>query len=453
MPVTGGVFHDFLGKDAAEVAWSPDGKRLVYHSWAAGDPMFIADRDGGNIQPLGPAAPPGEHQHYPTWSQDGRWIWFVRGRPDTREMDLWRVSKDGGMPERMTRRKSDIAYPAPVDARTILYIAPNENGAGHELWALDVATRMSRRVSLGAEQYSSVSASADGRQLAASVVSSQVNLWSVPILRLPADERLVKSFHVPAVRALTPRFGGGSLFYLSSRGGADGLWRYRNGQAAEIWKGSEGALQSPPAVSPNGRRVAIALRRNGKMLLHVLTSDGTRLRPLAANVDIRGTASWSPDEEWIVASGSDAAGPGLFKIPSDGAPPVRLTSGNALDPVWSPDGNLIVYAGTNMYTDMPLLGIRPDGTRVELPPISVLREGERARFLPDGKGLVYMQGTSGKQDFWLLDLETMKSRPLTRLSNPAVMRTFDITPDGKQIVFDRSREVSDMVLIDLPAKP
>jgi hypothetical protein len=30
------------------------------------------------------------------------------------------------------------------------------------------------------------------------------------------------------------------------------------------------------------------------------------------------------------------------------------------------------------------------------------------------------------------------------------MQTFDITPDGKQIVFDRSRETSNIVLIDLP---
>jgi hypothetical protein len=30
------------------------------------------------------------------------------------------------------------------------------------------------------------------------------------------------------------------------------------------------------------------------------------------------------------------------------------------------------------------------------------------------------------------------------------MRTFAITPDGKQIVFDRLRENADIVLIDLP---
>jgi hypothetical protein len=41
---------------------------------------------------------------------------------------------------------------------------------------------------------------------------------------------------------------------------------------------------------------------------------------------------------------------------------------------------------------------------------------------------------------------------LTHLNNTATMRTFDITSDGKQIVFDRLRENSDIVLIDLPGQ-
>ena len=62
-----------------------------------------------------------------------------------------------------------------------------------------------------------------------------------------------------------------------------------------------------------------------------------------------------------------------------------------------------------------------------------------------------MQGlTATAQDFWLLDLVTKKSRPLTHLNNTATMRTFDISPDGKHIVFERLRENSDIVLIDLP---
>jgi Tol biopolymer transport system component len=86
-----------------------------------------------------------------------------------------------------------------------------------------------------------------------------------------------------------------------------------------------------------------------------------------------------------------------------------------------------------------------------LPEIKVRREGERVRFLPDGSGLVYMLGdTMAEQDFWLLDITTMNSRRLSRLSNSAVMRSFDITPDGKRIVFDRLTGDSDILLIDLP---
>ena len=51
-------------------------------------------------------------------------------------------------------------------------------------------------------------------------------------------------------------------------------------------------------------------------------------------------------------------------------------------------------------------------------------------------------------DFWLLDLATNTSQ-LTRLGDHGAA-TFDITPDGKEIVFDRSRDNSDIVLIDLP---
>ena len=108
--------------------------------------------------------------------------------------------------------------------------------------------------------------------------------------------------------------------------------------------------------------------------------------------------------------------------------------------------HIIVYRATRAIN----IAVRPDGTSAKLPEISLRRLGERVRFSPDGKSLIYMQGLLASQDFWLLDLATMKSRPLTRLQNLATMRTFDVTSDGKQIVFDRLRENSQVVMIDLP---
>jgi serine/threonine protein kinase/Tol biopolymer transport system component len=449
MPLIGGAPRNFLAENAADVGWSPDGAHIAYHTYADGDPLFVADAAGSNPRQIF-AGPPGIHNHFPTWSPDGRWIYFVNGTPATKELDLWRIPPGGGKPQRLTEMHTDIAYPTPVGPRTAVFVAHDADGSGPWLWALDLKQKASRRISFGLEQYTSVAGSADGHRLIATIASPKASLWSVPILNRVAEERDVKPFALPTVRALAPRYGGPALFYLSSLGTGDGLWRYRGGQALEIWKGAAGALLEPASVSADGTRVAIVLRRRGKRQLHVLSADGAEFQPIAGAIDVQGTGSWSPDRKWIVSGGSDPTGPGLFKIPLDGGPAVRLAAGPALNPVWSPDGSLIVYAGTNVRTFAPLLAVRPDGTSVKLPEIGLRRLGERVRFLPDGKSLVYMQGLSAAQDFWLLDLADMKSRLLTRLQNRATMRAFDITPDGKQIVFDRLRESSDVVLIDLP---
>jgi len=218
----------------------------------------------------------------------------------------------------------------------------------------------------------------------------------------------------------------------------------------EILKGSDEALFEPPAVSHDGRKVAVILRREGKLRLHVLSADGGDLQSLAEPINIQKSVCWSPDGQWIVAGGIDDRGPGLFKIPLDRGTPVRLIDGTALDPVWSPSGDLIVYTGANVSVDAPLLAIRADGTNVELPAIRLRVGGQRYRFVRNGLALVYAQGPFPAQDFWLLDLTTKKSRQLTRFKNSsAATQSFDVTADGKQIVFDRVRDNADIVLIDL----
>jgi Tol biopolymer transport system component/predicted Ser/Thr protein kinase len=448
--LTGGAPRVFLSETAINVAWAPDGSRLAYHTRDPGDPMFVADGNGANTRQVLAGGQPDIHHHYPAWSVDGQWIYYVHGVDSTKEMDLYRIAASGGAPERLTTHNSDVAYSTPIDARTVLYVTRAEDRSGPFLWALDVERKITRRVSLGLEKYTSVSASADGRRLVATVANPTATLWSVPILDRLADERDVKPFPVPAVRAWAPRFGGASVFYLSSRGTGDGLWRLQEGQPLEIWKGSEGALLEPPAVSQDGRRAAVVLRRQGKLRLSLISTDGAEQQALAETINVGGSSAWSPDAKWIVTGGADVEGPGLFKIPVDGGAPVRLVRGPAVNPVWSPDGRLIVYAGPQVATNTPLLAVDPDGSAVDLPSIKVPINGERIRFLPNSQGLVYMQGLYGTQDFWLLDLATKRSRQLTRLTNGDAMRTFDITPDGKQIVFDRLRDNSDIVLIDLP---
>ena len=449
MPFTGGPLREFLEERAINVEWSADNTRVVYlRADTDGDPLFVGDRSGGDARQILPGKE-GEHNHFPTWSTDGQWIYYVHFTDEAMSADLWRVPSSGGAPERLTEQYKDVRYPTPIDTRTVLYVSRDDHGGGPWLWALDVDTKTRTRVSVGPERYLSVAASVDARRLVATIGRSTASLWSFPISTGVADERDVTRYTVSPGRAFAPRFGSAGLFYLSSSGSGDGLWRTQGENSVEIWKASDGMLSDPVAIAPNGR-MAITLRSEGRAHLVLVSPDGAVRRSVADAVDVRGTASWSPDASWIVTAGRDSQGPGLFKIPADGGPPVRIANGQALDPVWSPDGGLIVYAGPLAKATAPLLAVRPDGRAVALPPIRTSAQGGGCvRFLPDGTGLVYSLGPVGKQALWLLDLATNQTRQLARLPGDATTSSFDVTPDGKRIVFDRRRELSDIVLIDL----
>ena len=456
MDLIGGTPRPFLGEGANIPAWSPDGTRLVYvYKTNRDDPMLIGDRIGANAHQI--LAPGVLKNNNPVWSPDGEWIYFVRGPEPQDEVNLnvWRIRSSGGAPEQLTNQHAAINFVAPLNGRTLLYVARAEDWSGPWLWSLDVERKVARRVP-SVDQYTSVSASRDGRRIVATIANPSASLWRVPLLDQPANESDARLYPlpVPTGRSLAPRFGGTALFYLSARGTGDGLWKLLDGQASEVRREVEVALSEPPAVSPDGRRVVVVVRDAGKRHLSIMSADGTNAQPLAPTIDVegasgQGAADWSPDGAWIVTGGRDAQGPGLFKIPVEGGgKPERIVAGQAVNPVWSPSGNLIVYGGRSVVGQVAILGVRPDtGASVELPTVLVRPGGYR--FLRDGSGLVYLPRIQGL-DFWLLDFATKKTRQLTRFSNQGALRTFDITPDGKAIVFDRSRQNSDVVLIDLP---
>jgi len=73
--------------------------------------------------------------------------------------------------------------------------------------------------------------------------------------------------------------------------------------------------------------------------------------------------------------------------------------------------------------------------------------------MPDSRGLVFVRGDSARGlDFYLLDLATGRERRLSNLKPGFSMQGFDVSRDGKRIVFARGRDNSDVVLIDLKGK-
>jgi Tol biopolymer transport system component len=454
VPWTGGTPRPLLPAGTNTPAFSPDGKSLVYVDKAnRDDPIYLSDPTGADARQIFPGGP--LKNVNPVWSPDSQWVYFARGLEpqDETEMDVWRLRPSGGPMERLTTQHLAINFLAPLDLRRLLYVARAEDRSGPWLWALDVERGVSTRVPSGIDQYKSVSTSRDGRRIVATVANPSASLWRVPVMDRVADEGDVRPYALPVPTgfAFAPRFGKESLFYLSDRGTADGLWKVQGDQASQVRRGVDGAMSEPPAVSRDGR-LAVIVRKEGKRHLSVMSADGTNARTLAASLDIegaagQGAADWSPDGTRIVTGGRDANGPGLFIIGVNDGVPVRLLAGTWVNPVWSPRDDLIVYAGRSVIGQVQLHAVRPDGTPVPWPDMLVRPGGYR--FLPDGTALVYAERIQSP-DFWLLDLASGNRRQIARLGNQGTQRTFDITPDGKSIVFDRSRQNSNIVLIDVP---
>ena len=450
----GGPARPFL-ESSTSVAWSSDGERIAYQERAPGDPIVVADRYGGNPTRLF-AREPGGHCHFPVWSPDGRFIYFASGMSGD-EWDIWRVAVAGGQAERMTSHNSGVRYPTPIDNRTLLYIATAEHGGGSALYAMDVEQRLPHRVSSGLEQYTSLAAAAAGsglsRRLVATLSEYIGSLWSVPISADIVDEKQVSRLLPPNVRATGPRVGLDFLLYLSSKGPANGLWKYSGDTAVELWKVEDGGLTSPPALSPDGGRICFSYRKQDTALLYVMSADGTNVRLMTEAFQVRTPPSWSPDGNWIVVGGDEGNGSRIFKVRVDDGTSVRLVDNLSHYPVWSPDGSFILYEDATLGGPTRLVkAVTPDGRPFELPALSVLRGSERYHFLPDGSGLVVLQGFVGAQNFWLFDLETGDLRQLTDLRSGEAINSFDVSPDGKRIVFERVRDESDIVLIELAGR-
>jgi len=454
VPRTGGDLRPFL-PTAVMATWSPNGARLAYHETTPGDPIFVADANGRHARRLY-IAPAGVHSHDLSWSADGKYLYFAHGFPPN-DMDIWRIAATGGAIERVTTQRARLGYPVLVDDRTLLYTATDDDGTGPWLYMMDLRDRVPIRLSSGVEHVISIAAAAEvpgrARRLVATVSNPNVELWSVPIGSSIAGEASATRLSLPTARSGGPRYSpDSSVLYLASRGGADALWRLSRTGAAELWRPEAGTLSGAVAIAPDGKTICAAVRLHARSTLRCADVASRREWTLADSLDVRGAPSWSPDGAWIAMAARDGDAPHVFKIPVSGGAPVRLVSSVSFDPVWSPEGAYILYSGTPRGRSVPIQSVGPDGTPIRLGITGVVvdRLADSYRFLPNGEGVVVKLGGFRHQDFWLIDPRTGQGRRLTQLKPGESIGRFDISRDGRSILFERAEENSDVALIDVP---
>jgi len=446
VPTAGGPLQPYL-KETAEFDWSRDAKRLIYHTTAPGDPYFLREskEPGNRVDRRIYAAAAGVHSHFPLWSPDDAYIYFVRGVPPD-DWDLWRMQPSGAGLERLTFLDTRITCPVMLDRRTLLYLATDRDGSGPWMYAMDVERRTPHRISSGLESYTSLAASADGTRLVATTVSARTSIWRIPLnedgtAAAPAGPSLV------VANAATPRLGEDFLSYVSWRGDRQGIWSLTHGITREIWSSAKSHIIGGPAIAPDGRRIAFSVEQGDKTLLYIMDADGAHLKALSDSSILWGHPAWAPDGQSIVTAVVRDGEPRLTRIFLNGDSPLPMVSEHSANPVWSPDGRFLVYAGADVGTTFPLRAAAADGRPYPLPSV-ILSRGARVAFFRGPEKLVILGGEIGRENPSLLDLRSGVRRTLAELPADFVVRDFDITADSSGIVVDRLQGNSELALIE-----
>ena len=129
---------------------------------------------------------------------------------------------------------------------------------------------------------------------------------------------------------------------------------------------------------------------------------------------------------------------GLFIADAEGGSERPLVGLGEIDydPVWSPDGQSIVFT-SDRNGSADLYRVKPDGSGLERLTDSTAYD-DQAAFSPDGKQLVFVTTRNGgTADLWTLDLQTKKAKALTSGAGGDFRPAW--SPDGTWIAFSSDR--------------
>lgn len=377
--------------------WSPDGREIAFLRRQAGGGRSVVRRRLADGAERELAQLPGSSEDSLAWSPDGRFVGLVSERralllpahggaarvvvegvqtlaftPDGRGLivdgnwggrsNLWQVSLDGRQRRPLTSGASVHRYPVVArDGRRVLYT--NEQWQ----WLLQRFDRQGAPLErVGARaSVASFGASRDGR----SVVYEDLDagLGENPVRWLGLESGSERELGPGLGPALSP--DGRRVALVRRAGAAAGLWVVA--LAGEAPRRIHAGLvePQPPAWSPSGAQVAFVARPG----LHVVVSDGGGQARLVAAGAFAAPA-FSPDGRWLAASGRCAEGPEglqLVDVASGACRRLSPLASYEAAPLWEPDGSglavLVSERSQPTLVSLDLQGRERERTRFRVP--------------------------------------------------------------------------------------
>ena len=438
----------FFGNTSGPPTISPDGKRIAFVARDSSDKrrLYVRSLDALDAQPLAGT----EGAVHPFWSPDNQFIGFVaqgklkkidasggppiticnagdsRGGTWSSEgmivfspgagVPLFVVSASGGTPTLITdldsmRKETTHRWPFFLpDGQHFLYFARTvATGAQGEGDAIRVAS-LDGKVSKILLNASSNAVYASGNLLfvrGSSLIAQRFNIRSLE-LEGEATAIVQGIAYDPSIhRGLFSASENGLLVYQTGNVqiGSKLSLVDRSGKTLGI-VGDIGEYLGF-RISPDGQRTALSVfdqksRNNDVWIYEIKRGLKTRFTfdPAAELNPV-----WSPDGNRIVFSSSRKGKIDLYIKSSSGAASEEalLESGEGQNPTdWSPGGNFLAYtvnAGPKTQSDIWILSM--NGDRKAIPFLQTeFYEGE-ARFSPDGRWIAYSSNESGQAEVYL----------------------------------------------------
>jgi Tol biopolymer transport system component len=370
-----------------ELAWSPDGKSVVFSSVNG---IALISLEDSTVRRL-TAPPPLSEDWGPSFSPDGSKVLFVRDGMNDIPEELFSVPKSGGEITRICSEHSRILGPPQwsMDGQSIIYAS--EFGGHPGLWRVSVESKDAPAQINDSGWYPSISRR--GYRLAYQRITHSLNIWELA-LNVPGEQESRKEQRI----------------LISATSETD---------------------QGPgPQISPDGKKLAFMSDRSGTMEIWTSDRDGSNPVQLTA-VGNAGTPRWSPDSDAVVFDATGRNGARIYKIKLGSSEPQLLTPDEFENrcPSWSHDGKWIYFASTRS-NGYQVWKVPAEGG----PPVQLTKEGGHAALeSTDGKTVYYAKNAYANPEIWQVPVDGGVEKAVSAQVRPYMWASWGVTDRG--IVF------------------
>lgn len=463
VPKLGGTPKKLLSGVDSSVTFSPDGKRFAFLR----DPdtptaaLIVANVDGTNEEKLASPGAPDVFYAAPAWSPDGTLIacpdYHTEGN-SFYAMVIGVSIADGTIRPLSTKRWADVmgkmAWEPDGGALILAAREKRETFNDTQIWRLSYPDGAAQQITQSLTDYYLASLSLGSRSLVTITDEMSASIW-IQSLNGPGGGASQLS-QTPGTKdgycGLAWTNSGTILFSAKQIADTD-IWQMNVDGTGRQQLTDTQDVERYMSTPRDGRYIVFDLLRQGEGNVWRADGDGGGSMQLTSG-------SWNtepdvaPDGKWVVYTDSDSL---MWKVPIGGGQAVRLTDHPARHPAFSPDGKLIAcyyksgQNGPHQLALIPAEGGTPSRVfDVTAPNTGSSSNAPRSwvvlRWSPDGRSILYIDDKAGASNIWSQPVDGGAPKQITDFKSDLIW-TFDISPDGKQLVMSRGRNIDDVVMI------